>query len=262
MRWRAGGFAFVGGALAISLGSRVVAAGEPEQVPPAPVRVAAARAAAEEEKGPRAAAGVAVDAAAPDVEAVPPPAEPDWQTAPALRRSGFAAVVSFGAHLGAASGFPNDALQIDRPELETNTGFAIGGSPSLFVGGALADWVSFGLSGSVGRMVSADHQLDFFSIGFRTELFPAFSLGGAWQDVGLLLDTGLAFLGGTATADDSVTLIDSGGASRVGLGVFYEGFRVWKVSTGPFASFDVIWSPSSSRPTAWVGWRTSLYTGP
>jgi hypothetical protein len=57
-------------------------------------------------------------------------------------------------------------------------------------------------------------------------------------------------------------LVDTGGASRVGFGLFYEGIRAWQISMGPFAGGDILWSPTALRPVALFGWRTVLYTGP
>ncbi|MCC6528331.1 MAG: hypothetical protein IT373_37145 [Polyangiaceae bacterium] len=177
------------------------------------------------------------------------------------RRADFMVGLHVGVGLGAALGYPNDALKIDRPEFETNTGASGGGAGTFWIGGALADWLSFGVSISGARILGGGYQTSSGSVGFHTEVFPAFSLGELGEDFGAYVDAGIALLQTVPTGQDS-PVIESGGAARFGLGGFYEGLRVWQLSMGPYVGADLVWSPTCVRPIAVVGWRTALYSGP
>ncbi|HHH29886.1 MAG TPA: hypothetical protein ENK57_16285 [Polyangiaceae bacterium] len=190
------------------------------------------------------------------------PAEGTWLDAPPRRRCGFNLGLHLGPMLGGATGYPNDALEVNREEFRTDTGAAFGGNLGIWIGITLADWFTVGLGPSFGRLQNGDTQTRFFALGFHLDVFPAFGLGGAWEDLGLTIDAGL----GGATTNDAESsddvLIEAPIASRLGVGGFWEGIQVWKLSMGPFASFDAMWSPSSLRPTGWFGWRTAFYAGP
>ncbi|MBI4953744.1 MAG: hypothetical protein HY908_17095 [Myxococcales bacterium] len=177
------------------------------------------------------------------------------------RRADFMVGLHVGVGLGAGIGYPNDALKIDRPEFETNTGASGGGAGTFWIGGALADWLSFGVALSGARLVGGGYQTSSGSVGFHTEVFPAFSLGELGEDFGVYVDAGIALLQTVPTGEDS-PVIESGGAGRFGLGGFYEGLRVWQLSMGPYVGADLVWSPTCVRPIAVVGWRTALYSGP
>jgi len=202
-----------------------------------------------------------VDLSEPPATAVPEPSV-SWRTAPAERRCGFTFGLSIGGMLGEAEGFPNDARKIDRLAYYTQTGVAGGGQLGNWFGIAMADWFVFGLGGHYGALYSGELRTTFGGGDFHIDVFPAYLLGGPWRELGLTLEAGVSVSTTTQTDATATQLIQSGGASRVGAGVFYEGFRLWKLSMGPFASFDQIWSSSAYRPTAWIGWRTALYVGP
>jgi hypothetical protein len=190
------------------------------------------------------------------------PDEPDWMTAEHERRASFTLGIMGSAMLGESEGFPNDALKIDRLDHYTQTGAAGGGQLSIYAGVAASDWLVFGLGGQYARMVTG--ELDNKSYGgyFHVDLFPGWPLGGEWREFGLYLDAGVAFTNTTTFDDPDFELVESGGASRVAVGAFYEGVRLWKLSMGPFVGYDQIWSQSAFRPSGMLGWRTALYAGP
>jgi hypothetical protein len=198
-------------------------------------------------------------------QAAPDPPAPDkqaWETALHERRCGFSMGIVAGGMVGAVEGFPNDAEKIDRDLFFTETGFAGGGQVSSWLGIAITDYFVFGLGGHLGGLKSSDHDTSFWGGNFHIDAFPLYGLGGEWRELGLNLDVGVS-IGTTSHVDDpEVGLIESGGSSRVAVGLFYEGFRWWKLSMGPFATYDQLWSTSAFRPTAWVGWRTAFYVGP
>ena len=188
-------------------------------------------------------------------------ADPTSEPVTHQRRGGLLFGIALGPVVGTARGYPNDARKIDRSEFFTSTGVSGGGAGSAWLGVAFTDWLSFGLAGYGGLLVGGGDSTRFGALAFRVETFPGFALGGAWRDFGASVEAGVALATTTAKGggDD---LIASGGASRFAFGLFYEGIRAWKVSMGPFAAVDVIWSPSATRPLAWIGWRTSLYAKP
>jgi hypothetical protein len=180
----------------------------------------------------------------------------------AERRCGVAAGIAIAGALGGASGFPNDAAKIGRPEHESDIGTAAGAAASAWVGVALADWLVFGIGPSAGTIVGAEASARFGALGFHVDLFPAYALGDAWRELGVVLETGIGLLTVPSPKDEDDDVVDSGAASRLGLGVFYEGLRVWQLSMGPFVSADLMWSPSATRPLALAGFRTVVYGGP
>jgi len=190
-----------------------------------------------------------------------PEPEPAWQKAPALRRSGFLVGLSLGLGLGKAAGYPNDAKKIGRQTYYSETDIGAGGGLTLWIGGALADWLTFGIGLSGGNITASDLASPATAFTFRTEVFPLFAGGGHLRDLGLALETGGGVATITTTKDTSTKLADSSGASRVGFGGFYEGIRLWKVSMGPFAGGEYMWSDTMRRGELVIGWRTALYAG-
>jgi hypothetical protein len=98
------------------------------------------------------------------------------------------------------------------------------------------------------------------TVGFHTEIFPLFLMGGAYREFGLALETGIGTGILTPKDDTSKLLVDGGLTSSLGFSAFYEGVRIGpKLSMGPYLAYDYVWS-SSIRGGAFVlGWRTALY---
>jgi len=192
-----------------------------------------------------------------------PSARNDDQTLPPVvhqRRCGLALGVTAGGVLGAAFGYPNDTIKIDRDPFFTTTGIGGGGLGGGWFGIALTDWFVFGFSGNGGVLRSADHHTLFWAGGFHIDVFAAYALGGHWRDLGVMLEAGLGVSDSKSTAGR--VEVESGAASRVALGVFYEGVRLWQLSMGPVVTVDMMFSPAATRPLAFAGWRTAFYGGP
>ena len=181
---------------------------------------------------------------------------------PSARRGGFTFGMQLGPQVGSARGYPNDARQIGRSAYLTDTGYSIGGAGSAWVGITFNDYLSFNLAGYAGALVGAQHRTTYQAFAFRVEAFPAYVAGGPFRDLGVSLESGLGVVSSTLRADDALRPIDSGSASRFALGAFYEGFRVWKLATGPFVEADMMWSASAVRPTVWLGWRMNFANKP
>ncbi|WP_437957120.1 hypothetical protein WME76_38230 [Sorangium sp. So ce119] len=200
-------------------------------------------------------------AAAPQPAAEAPAIDPLFSPRRATRRGGFAAGIAGGLALGTAAGYPNDVQKIGFQRHYTETGVGVGGGGYVWLGGVLADWLTFGAGVGGHALAAADHSILAGGFMFHTEIFPLFSLGERWTDVGVILDagTGVAYTAADAADTDA---IDGALPARIGGGLFYEGFRLWKVSMGPWLYADYTWSTSVRQPGFYLGWRTALYTDP
>ncbi len=201
------------------------------------------------------------DAPAPAVSAPDTKENPAWDSARAMHRSGFVVGLAVGTGVMAFSGFPNDSRKVGLARYYTETGASVGGMFSLWFGGALADWFTFGLGFTGGSMpLLRDQKASSGGLIFHAEAYPLFTLGGRWRDAGVMFDAGTG--SATVTPKDSETkLIDGGGPSMIGVGPFYEGIKLWKLKGGPYVEGTYMWSDTVRRPALFFGWRTSLYTG-
>ena len=180
---------------------------------------------------------------------------------PRPHRGGFVVGLALGSGVVAFSGYPNDSRKIGLLSHYTETGASIGGLGSLWIGGALSEWFTFGLGFTGGSMpLLSDQKATSGGLIFHIEAYPLFMSGGRWRDLGVMFDAGTG--SATVTRKDSDTkLIDGGSGSMIGGGPFYEGFKLWKLKGGPFVEGSYVWSDSLRRPGVFFGWRTSLYTG-
>lgn len=193
--------------------------------------------------------------------APPPDPAKAWETAPYEHRGGFAIGLTLGLGVGAANGFPADTRKIGRAEFYTESGLGLATSSTLWLGGALADWLTFGVGGGFGVILNEETISPAPTVLFHTDVYPLYSLGGAFRNLGLTADFGFSF----ASTEDRETeerLIDAGGASHLFAGVLFEGIEVWKLKMGPFAGVHYLFSETIRRPAAILGFRTSLYTLP
>ncbi|WP_437277704.1 hypothetical protein WME90_41760 [Sorangium sp. So ce375] len=204
----------------------------------------------------------AAAAAQPAASGETPAADPLFAPRSATRRSGLAAGIAGGLALGGAAGFPNDVQKIGYERHYTETGVGIGGGGYVWIGGALSDWLTFGAAFGGHSLSAADHASLAGGFMFHTEVFPLFSLAEGWRDAGVAFDAGTGVAYTTSDADGGAEVIDGALPARLGLGVFYEGIRLWKVAMGPWLYADYTWSTSVRQPGFYLGWRTALYTGP
>jgi hypothetical protein len=71
-----------------------------------------------------------------------------------------------------------------------------------------------------------------------------------------------AGLGGYTIERGKEKLAEGGGTSAVGLGAFYEPWRLWQFSFGPQIEYSHQFSDTMSAHTLVVGMRTVFYGGP
>lgn len=191
---------------------------------------------------------------------------PAWEKAPAERRSGFSLGLLVSGGLGNIIGYPADIEKRGKAEFKTDMGAAYGGTATLWLGGALTDWLVFGAGLGGGAFQGGGADLVGWTFVLHSEVFPLYWLGGAWREIGISLDTGTGSYTGelhdkpAGPAGELIApVIESGAASRVGFGLFYDGLRISKISAGPYVAFDYTWSATLNQPVFLLGWRTALY---
>lgn len=186
--------------------------------------------------------------------------DPVLRPVTAERRTVLAMGISLGATLGSTAGFPNDPTKIGLISNYTDSGIGFGYGARAWAGFALRDFLVFGASIGTLGFSAADHVVFLGTVGFHTEVFPLYPLGGNFRELGLALETGIGTGILTPKDDTSNIIVDGGLTSTIGFSAFYEGVRVGpKLSMGPYLGYDYLWS-SSMRGGAFVlGWRTALY---
>jgi hypothetical protein len=186
---------------------------------------------------------------------------PRWETAKPERRGGFAMGMSVAAGLGASNGYPNDSKKIGRSAYYTESGLGLGTGSGIWLGGALADWLSFGFGFGFSTVIAKGSTSPAPLGFFHTDVFPLYALGGGLRDLGTTFEFGLGFPKTVATKTET-TIIEGGGSSFVFAGVFWEPLKVWKLRMGPLVGAHYLFSESIKRPLALAGFRLTLYTAP
>lgn|GEM_PF-892764 len=184
----------------------------------------------------------------------------NYPVAPAVRRDGFAMGVTTGFGWTGVTGFPNKVASLSDPSAEVSvSGF--GSSFSLWLGGALRDWLSFGLGISSGAAIGGAQLSSVPAAIVHVEAFPLFFQGGAFRDLGLSIEGGV----GTGVilerdAPQNAEPLAAGGAmSFLGVAAFFEPLKLWHFSAGPSLSYSHAFSQSLSSHQVTLGFRVALY---
>jgi len=177
----------------------------------------------------------------------------------ATRRSGFVAGLNLGLALGNADGYPNDLAKINSVDYERNTKFGVGGTNTLWLGGALTDWFVFGL-GLKGVSLKHEHAAAAGSAFiFHVQGYPLFYQGGPFRDLSLFGDFGAGGMKITGGARENAV---GGLMSVIGVGAAWEPVRFWHFTFGPGVEYLQSWSQSMSVHTALVDARLTFVGGP
>ena len=189
--------------------------------------------------------------------------ESDWDgnyDVESTRRSDFTFGAALGMSIGDATGSPNDISKIDDPTYEASTGATMGGGMSLWVGGALRDWMVFAIGMQGSSLKSPGTEAKGGALFFRVESYPLFWKGGVWENVALTADFGA---GGQQLLRGTEVVADGGSMSFIAVGVSYEAFR-WgdHVSAGPTLQYQTLFSQSMTTQTGFLGFRMAFYGGP
>jgi hypothetical protein len=205
----------------------------------------------------------ATAAAATAVPTGAPPPSADMNAPPKLR-SGLVVGVSVGGGVGSASGYPNDAVKIGDPAYYSASGFMLGTSETVFLMGALADYLSFGFWFTHASSSNSDWKSNGNGGGLRVEIFPLVRLYPRLDGLGLLGQFGI---GGGNLRNGTPGLPDADGTqSFIGAGAFYE----WAFghlfgghfAAGPSLEYDAIFSRPFERHGLVGGLRLAFYGGP
>ena len=177
----------------------------------------------------------------------------------ARRRSGFVAGLTLGIAAGEASGYPNELAKLGDPSFQRNTGGAFGGVNRLWFGGALTDYLVFGL-GFVGMGIKhGDTSAAGSAFVFRIQSYPLFYRGGPFRDLSLFGDFGA---GGMKISGNNRPEADGGLMSVLGFGVGYEPLRFWKFTFGPAVEYWHWWGQSVTMNSVAAEARLTFVGGP
>jgi hypothetical protein len=191
------------------------------------------------------------------------PTSPDLDVAPRIR-SGVVVGLSLGAGVAGASGYPNSSSQIGDPAFYSASGFMTGTSGSLFVMGALADYLNFGLWFGSGSYRNGDWRSGGAGAGLRVEAFPLVYVCPRLAGLGVLGQFGIG--GANLTSSNPAHPEASGVQSFLGSGLFYE-WSFGKLfgghfAVGPSLEYDVTWSRPFERNGLLASGRIVFYGGP
>lgn len=177
----------------------------------------------------------------------------------AERRSDLVLGVSGGLLLGAANGYPNEIDKVDEPAFESSTGFAVGNGLSFWLGGALADWFTFGLGLTLLSSSGSNGTMSGQAFIVKVEAFPLYGLGGPLRDLAFFTDFGA---GGMTIEGEPADEAEGGFTSVAGLGSAYELFRLGRFAFGPTAEYLLVRSPTVTAHSGILGLRVLFYGGP
>ena len=177
----------------------------------------------------------------------------------ARRRSGFVAGLTLGLAAGNAHGYPNEIAKLDDPLYKRDTGGAFGGLNRLWFGGALTDYLVFGLGFAGMRLKHGDTTAAGSAFIFHVEGYPLFYRGGAFRDLSLFADFGA---GGMKITGNDRPEADGGLMSVLGFGVGYEPLRFWKFTFGPAVEYWHWWSQTVTTNSVAAEARLTFVGGP
>jgi hypothetical protein len=209
---------------------------------------------------PRCAAACAVALAASTLAAPARADEPaEWETAPATRRGGFVVGTALGFGVASLVGYPNDVKKAGYLPYYHVTNVRPAPVIQVWLGGALADWLNFGVGvSSTFVLATGENQARSFAGLFHLEAYPLFYVSDKLRDLGIMLDVGAG--AASLTTPSGEKLVDSSAASLVGGGVFWERLSFWRFRGGPFLLGNYMWSDTARRPALFAGFRLSLYS--
>ncbi len=178
----------------------------------------------------------------------------------AKRRSDVTFGVAASGAMAQIQAFPNEGDKIGDSRFEADTGAAAGYNFKLWLGGALADWLTFGIGVGVTSVSGNDLDAGSTAVLFRVETFPLFYQGGVFEDLGIYGDFGAGSM--KVKNQDQETVGDSGALSIIGLGVLWEPLQFSKFSAGPFLEYQRLFSLSLDGHAGFLGFRLAFYGGP
>jgi len=178
-------------------------------------------------------------------------------TPPLERRSGFTMGVSYGLGMGSFVGYPNEVEKMNNPEYRVATGTTLSSGFSIWLGGALRDWFTFGAGMFSTGGGSDDATGGGAGFGVHIETFPLYPVGGLWRDLALATEFGAGSgkLDNKAGGEDG----EGGNMSLVSAGLIFEPWQFWHMSHGPSLMVRYQFSDSMTASAVLLGWRMAFY---
>lgn len=177
--------------------------------------------------------------------------------APLERRGGFTMGVSYGLGFGNYEGYPNEVEKMNNPEYRVATGTTLASGFSIWLGGALRDWFTFGAGFFSSAANSDDASGGGGGFGVHIEAFPLYPMGGIWRDLALATEfgAGAGVLDNKAGGEDA----EGGSMSLVSAGLIFEPWQFWQMSHGPSLMLRHQFSDTMTGTTVLLGWRMAFY---
>lgn len=162
--------------------------------------------------------------------------KPDLLHAPKTkRRGGFVLGASGMYGTALVAGYPNKVQEIGDPDYRVSMDAPFYSGGSLFIGGAIRDYLTVALALTGGSAKQGGLTLSGGLVGLRIESYPGFALGGAWEDIGLVAEVGA---GSTNITDAGSNVVAEGGSMRsLGVGAFWQPWQWWHFAFGPGLMF-------------------------
>lgn len=177
------------------------------------------------------------------------------------RRGGFAIGMTTGLSLVDFSGYPNRVSAIGDAAQEERTGANLGSNFGFWVGGSPRDWITLGAGIASTGTLGGDYRASNAAFVLHAEVFPLYSLGGTFRDLGLSVDGGPSF-GAMYASDDKDfenVLADGGSMSFLASTIFWEPIRFWHFSTGPAFVASHSFSQTLTVNQFALSWRIVFY---
>jgi hypothetical protein len=202
--------------------------------------------------------GLSLGASVAHAQAVDDAGGVDYPAPEPTQRGGVMIGLGLGYGYGHVEGYRNKLTEIGNPEFRQNVG-GLGSNTSIWIGGALRDWVTFGVGVTSSGATKGDIIGGVGSVGVRLEGFPLFALGGLGHDLGFVGEFGAG--GGAVISQENKRdpLADGGSMSFLGFGAFWEVLKVWHWVIGPSIHYTHAFSSSLRGNIVTVGLRTALY---
>jgi hypothetical protein len=191
---------------------------------------------------------------------------PNDLEAPHRLRSGLVFGAAFGGSLVGASGYPNDAVKINDASYYSASGWMLGTSQSLFLMGALTDYLNFGFWYAHATASNRDWRSSGDGGGLRVEVFPLVSVLPTLAGLGMVGQFGLGAGKLTTSKIPGGLTMSEGTQSFGGVGALYEWafghFLGGHFGVGPILEYDAIWSQSFERHGLIASARVVFVGGP
>lgn len=176
------------------------------------------------------------------------------------RRGGFAMALSSGYGAGSYVGYPLEVAALNDPSQRASTGVGLATHFSMWLGGALRDWLATGI-GIALLSNSGQARGTTAAFIFHAEAYPLYAYGGQFKNLGLAFDGGIGASLLYENSDKSFEdpIAEGGAMSNLGLSVFWEPLRFWNFSAGPILTYNKAFSQSMQVNQVTLGFRTALY---